>query len=72
VTKTTGPVAGATVQFTVTRTGAGTSTLNGTTNAQGVATVSYRAQQKGNYTATAKGSFGGATATSTTATFTAK
>lgn len=71
VTKSTGPVSGASVTFTVTRTGAGTTTFTASTNASGVATYSYRAQQRGTYSASARGTFSGATATSNTVSFTA-
>ncbi|MBM3795447.1 MAG: hypothetical protein FJW31_15595 [Acidobacteria bacterium] len=70
VTKSKGPVPGAAVTFKVTRTGAGNTTA--TTNSSGIATYSYRAQQKGTYTAVATASFGGATTTSSDVTFTAK
>ena len=66
-----GPAAGATVTFTVTRGGAGSSTYNVTANTNGVATLSYRAQQRGTYSATARATSNGASATSNTVTFTA-
>ncbi len=66
------PLAGQTVTFTVTRSGAGTATLSATTNASGVATVSYRAQQKGSYSAVAKATApDGGSGTSNTISFTA-
>lgn len=65
------PVSGATVTFNITRGGASSSSTV-TTNSSGVATLSYRAQQKGNYSATATASYSGATATSNTVTFTAQ
>jgi len=71
VAKSSGPVSGASVTFTVIRPGGGTSTATATTNASGVAAVSYRAQQRGNYSATARATSNGATATSSSAAFSA-
>lgn len=72
VTKAGGsPAGGAAVIFSVTRSGAGTTTKTVTAGANGVATYSYKAQQKGSYTAVSTANSGGASATSNTVTFTA-
>ncbi len=71
VTRSSGPVSGASVTFTVTRPGGQRSAGTATTNASGVATWSYRTQQRGTHSATAAASSGGATATSPAASFTA-
>jgi M6 family metalloprotease-like protein len=63
--------AGASVTFRIVR-GTAVSTGSATANSSGVATYSYRAQQKGSYTATATATLSGATATSNTTTFTAQ
>ena len=72
VTKEVGgaPVAGATVVFKVAR-GTSTTTKSVVTNASGVATYSYKAQQKGTYTVTATATASGATETAGPVTFTA-
>jgi M6 family metalloprotease-like protein len=70
VTKSGVPVVGTTVSFRIVR-GSSVSTQTAVTNSQGVATLSYRAQQKGSYTATASATSGGSSGTSNTVSFTA-
>jgi len=61
----------ASVTFTVVRSGTATTKIVAT-NSSGVATWSYKAQQKGTYTVTASASSGGATDSAGSASFTAK
>jgi Bacterial Ig-like domain (group 1) len=70
ITKAGGPVAGATVTFTLTK-GGSTTTKTLTTDASGVATWKYKAQQKATYSVTVAAASGGATATGGPVTFTA-
>jgi M6 family metalloprotease-like protein len=65
------PVANASVTFKVNRP-SGTSTATVMTNASGVASWNYKAQQKGTHSVTATATANGATATSGTVTITAK
>jgi hypothetical protein len=71
VRNSNGPIAGANVTFNITRPGGATSTGNAVTNSAGTATLNYRAQQRGSYSARASSTAGGASATSTTVAFTA-
>jgi hypothetical protein len=64
------PVAGATVTFTLTRP-KGTTTYTATTNASGVATWVYKAQQKGAHSVMATGNASGMTDSAGPAAFTA-
>lgn len=66
------PASGASVTFRATRTGGGTSTGTATTNASGVATWTYRAQQRGTYTGSATATLNGVSATTNSVTFTAQ
>src|SRR5204862_7536482 len=70
VNKVSGPVTGATVTFKATRSGT-TTTKTATTNASGVASWSYKAQQKGSYSVTVTAVSGGASASGGPVTFTA-
>jgi len=73
VTKQNGgaPVAGATVTFKVTRSNGAATTGTVTTNAQGVAQWSYKAQQKGTYSVTASATWGASSASAGPVSFTA-
>lgn len=64
-------VSGASVTFTVVKPSGSSSTKTATTNASGVATWAYKAQNKGNYSATAAASAGGASANAGPVVFTA-
>jgi M6 family metalloprotease-like protein len=73
VTKQNGgsPVSGASVTFRVTRSNGAATTNTVTTNAQGVAQWSYKAQQKGSYSVTATAVSSGASASAGPMSFTA-